>query len=64
MSNINILQQAVVKAALDFTDAREKLTQAEYEYNSALKKNSHTHKAVDQTKAFQFSNAGSTITDC
>lgn len=64
MSSINLLQQAVVNAAREFSDAREKLTRAEYEYNSALQKSSKTYKAVDEKKEFKFTNTDPSITDC
>lgn len=64
MSSLNLLQQAVVNAAREFSDAREKLTRAEYEYNSALQESSETFKGVDKKKEFKFNNINPSITDC
>jgi hypothetical protein len=63
MSSINLLQQAVVNAALEFSIAREKLMRAEYEYNFALNKDSKTYKAVDEKKEFKFTNTNPFLTD-
>lgn len=64
MKNTDSLQKEVMKAATEFSAAREKLIKAEMAYAQALDENASAFTAVDKSKQKKFSSNVQTVTDC